>query len=105
VTVAFLVVPLCSKNDLSTFLRQMANSTSAIQGLLHNSGQVGQRPGGRRAVCAMKRVSGSFSLSTTIEIPGEQAPDSGSNESTEKCPVTGRIRFFGSEQYSRKRHQ
>jgi hypothetical protein len=74
-------------------------------GLLHNSGQVGQRPGGRRAVCAMKRVSGSFSLSTTIEIPGEQAPDSGSNESTEKCPVTGRIRFFGSEQYSRKRHQ
>ena len=51
------------------------------------------------------KLSGSFSLSTTIEIPGKQGPDSSSNESTEKCPVTGRIRFFGSEHYSRKRHQ
>lgn len=59
----------------------------------------------KRTVCAMKRASGSFSLSATIEIPGEQEPDSGSNESTEKRPVPGRIRFFGSEQYSRKPHQ
>jgi hypothetical protein len=77
----------------------------AIQRHCTTAAKLVQRPGGTgRTVCAMKRVSGSFLLSTTIEIPGEQKNDSGSNESTEKCPGTSRIRFFGSDQYSRKRH-